>query len=249
MNTSSLKPIYQALVVEDDPTFSEQISHYINQINLFLTPVCCGTAAEAMQVLLSKKIDVMFLDLALPDMDGLDLIRALSNPPIIIVTSCHTERAIDCYDLNVADFLCKPYEYSRFLRGILRSMKPQLASVTVDTPRLAPEQESIFFKSGRRLERFIYDDILFIEAYGIYSKVHTPDGVFAISKRISTLTDELPANQFIRIHKSYFINITHVKRLELKQIWIKANKLPIGITYRPIVHKHLYKLGISAKAS
>ncbi|MCX6218944.1 LytTR family DNA-binding domain-containing protein [Spirosoma sp.] len=240
---------YSTLLVEDDPTFIEQLSRYINQVKFLAPPLICYTGVDALKVLATTPIDILFLDLTLPDMNGLDLLRASRNTSAVIVTSAYSELAIECFDFDIIDFLPKPYDFKRFLRGVGRVLERiQPAAVTEGKPA-APIKEEIYFKSGRRLERFAFSDILYIEAYGLYIKVHTPDGVFAVNKRISALSDDLPNDRFIRIHKSYIVNVTHLKRLESKAVWIKTTKIPIGITYQPTVQEQMQKLGISAKSN
>ncbi|WP_461126670.1 LytR/AlgR family response regulator transcription factor [Spirosoma aerophilum] len=242
------KHIYNTLIVEDEPIFVEQLSQYIAQVNFLAPPMVCTFGVDALHILGTKPVDVLFLDLSLPDMTGLDLLRAIQNPPAILVTSTYSERAIDCFDLDIIDFLPKPYDFNRFLRGLTRVLKRTQSAPVVDIiPTANLEKDEIYFKSGRRLERFAFNDILHIEAYGIYSKLHTFDGTFAVNKRISVLAQELPPNRFLRIHKSYIVNVAHLKRLEAKQLWIKTTKLPIGVTYQPVVHDFMKALGISEK--
>ncbi|WP_461148523.1 LytR/AlgR family response regulator transcription factor [Spirosoma pulveris] len=240
--------LYNTLLVEDEPTFIEQLSHYINQVNFLSQPIICQTGVDALKALATTPIDILFLDLTLPDMSGLDLLKASRNTPAVIVTSAYSELAIDCYDFDIIDFLPKPYDFSRFLRGMGRVLEfIQTKTANEVKPAFTPQKEEIYLKCGRRLERFAYNDILYIEAYGLYIKVHTLDGVFAVNKRISILSEDLPNERFIRIHKSYIVNVTHLKRLDSKAVWIKTTKIPIGITYQTSVHEQLQKLGISAK--
>ncbi|SOD91847.1 LytR/AlgR family response regulator transcription factor [Spirosoma fluviale] len=250
MNDVKSPVLYSTLLVEDDPAFIEQLSQYISQVNFLSHPIICHTGVDALKVMATPHIDILFLDLTLPDMSGLDLLRASRNTSAVIVTSAYSELAIDCYDFDIIDFLPKPYDFNRFLRGVGRVLERiQTTRANEVKPAPAPDKEEIYLKSGRRLERFAYNDILYIEAYGLYIKVHTLDGVFAINKRISVLSEDLPNDRFIRIHKSYIVNVSHLKRLESKAVWIKTTKIPIGITYQPTVHEHLQKLGISAKTS
>jgi len=250
MNLMSTNVLYKVLVVEDDPTFSQQLTGFLVQTNLFEPPVVCTSALEALKMLATVSIDILFLDISLPDMSGLDLLRVLSKSPSVIISTAHSDSAVDFYDLDVADFLLKPYEYSRFLRALSRAMRrttPLPEPVPVKSSEVIPAgQDAVYLKSGRRLERFPFQDILYVEAYGIYSKIHTPDGVFAVSRRISSLLTEsqLPAQQFIRVHKSFIVNVIHIRRVDIKQVWIKGAKVPIGITYRPIVNNQFKSLGL-----
>ncbi len=244
---AGVRETYQSLIVEDEPIFTEQLSQYISRVNFLAPPASCTSGIDALQVLATTPIDILFLDLALTDMTGLDLLKTTHNARAVVVTSAHHELAVDCFDLDIIDFLPKPYDFNRFLRALSRVMQRiQSATLVIEPKPVSREKEEIYFKSGRRLERFAYSDILYMEAYGLYTKIYTFDGTFAVNKRISVLTEELPSQRFVRIHKSYIINVDHLKRLESKQLWIKATKLPIGVTYHPIVHKKMELLGISA---
>lgn len=246
MNDSLLTSQYNSLIVDNESVFSQQLNAFISQTTCLNKPLIAQSASQAFAILLTTPIDLLFLDVQLPDMSGLDLLKALPKPPTVIITSARSDMAVDFFDLDVADFLLKPYNYSRFLRAITRAIKHTVPAPLPNPVRKVspPSREDIYLKSGRRLERFAYQDIHYIEAYGLYTKLHTADGVFAVSRRISSLPEELPTDQFIRIHKSYIINIAHLKRVELKQVWIKSTKLPIGITYRPAVDELLKDLGI-----
>jgi DNA-binding LytR/AlgR family response regulator len=249
MTEPTAKETYRCLIVEDEPIFAEQLRQYTAQVKFLVPPTICTSGIEALQLLATTPVDILFLDLSLPDMSGIDLLKALPGKQKVIVTSAMHERAIDCFDLDIIDFLPKPYDFNRFLRGLSRVMQrtQQTATAAVIEPKLpSREKEEIYFKSGRRLERFAFTDIQYMEAYGLYTKIFTPDGMFAVNKRISVLAEELPKERFMRIHKSYIINVEHLKRLESKQIWVKSIKLPIGITYHPIVHKKMQSLGITA---
>ena len=242
MMKAGAREIYQSLIVEDEPIFTEQLSQYINRVNFLAPPAICTSGIDALQIIATTPIDILFLDLALPDMTGLDLLKTGPNVRAVVVTSARYEQAVD-----IIDFLPKPFDFNRFLRGLNRVMQRIQPLALIPEPKPAnQEKEEIYFKSGRRLERFAYSDILYMEAYGLYTKIYTFEGTFAVNKRISVLTEELPSQRFVRIHKSYIINVDHLKRLESKQLWIKATKLPIGVTYHPTVHKKMELLGISA---
>lgn len=233
--------MYSCLVLEDEPGSVHQLTEYIQQLD-FLTPLpLCQTASQARSILMNTPVDLFFIDSPLPTTLGYEFINSLRHKPAVIVSSAHTGYALDWFDLDIADYLVKPYDYGRFIRSVNRS----ILKIAPPLPKPASlASELIYFKSGRRIEKFQLGDILYIEAYGIYAKIHTLHGPVTINQRISDLASKLRPDQFVRIHKSYIANITSLKRLESKHLWVNEIKLPIGITYRETVHANLKRLGI-----
>ncbi|MGF7216720.1 DNA-binding LytR/AlgR family response regulator [Spirosoma lacussanchae] len=245
--------MYCCLIVDDDPAFSEQLITYLARTALFSAPLVCRTAEEAFSLLNTNPINLLLLDYELPDMNGLDLLACLPQPPQVIITTVHVQPAVACFDIDaVADFITKPYSYPRFLRAIRRALGSQiqpLATTTPDKPAAINDDRYIYFKSGRKLNRFVLDDIVYAEAYGAYTKIHTLTGSVAINQRLATLQNELPANRFLRVHKSFIINALHLSNLETHRLHVLSHKIPIGITYRPAVLQFMQQAGITEAIS
>ncbi|QMW02376.1 LytR/AlgR family response regulator transcription factor [Spirosoma foliorum] len=240
--------MYSCLIVEDDPIFVDQLRAYLAQTTLFESPLVCSTAMDAFMVLTTKNVDLLILDYDLPGMTGLELIQGLTNLPPVIMTTVYSSHAATCYDLDaVVDFLVKPFDYMRFFRGIRRALAalPQLTeNKPVEPLPVVDEKKHMFFKSGRKLNRFVLDDILYAEAYGTYIKVYTLTGPVIINQRLKTLENELPGDRFVRIHKSFIINVQHLSHLEAHQVQVSAKKFPIGVTYRPSVLQFMQQAGV-----
>ncbi|RYC68422.1 MULTISPECIES: LytR/AlgR family response regulator transcription factor [Spirosoma] len=245
--------MFSCLIVEDDPSFSDQLTTYLAKTTLFDAPLICRTAREAFSLLNTIPINLVLLDYDLPDMNGLDLLACLPQPPQVVMTTAHTQPAVACFDIDaVADFLTKPYSYPRFLRAVRRALGNQLQPAESQPASKAPaarEDKYIYFKSGRKLNRFVLDDIVYAEAYGAYTKVHTLTGSVAINQRLATLQNELPRNRFLRVHKSFIINSLHLSNLETNRLHVLSYKIPIGITYRPAVLQFMQQAGITAPIS
>jgi DNA-binding LytR/AlgR family response regulator len=263
--------VYQCLIVDDDPAFSDQLSRYINNVNFLKLTKVSTTGMDGLQVLTTQPIDVLFLDLNLPDMPGLDLLKALPTPPLVIAVSAQTEHAMECFDFDIVDFLHKPFTYDRFLRSLSRALKrmPSVSEAintgtinssiaesagghTVDIKAAVSAKDDIFIKSGRQLERIAMNDILYVEASGAKSTLHTSNGTVHLNRRIATLQCELPGSRFVRIHKSFIVNIAFINQVEQRNIRFKDTELqyglpvglPIGVTYRTIVQEQLAKVGV-----
>ena len=229
--------MYTCIIIESDETVAQQLTQFLAKTTYFHPPIICLTGLEGLRQLFLQKIDVLFLDLDLPDISGIELIMALPQDQAVVVTSFRTDQAIDCYEVGVVDFLKKPYDFNRFLLSVGRAIKHNSL-----TKRKEPLKE-VYFKIGRQIERFQLNDILYIEAYGIYSKIHTKKAVVAITKRISDVLPDLDSNYFIRIHKSFIINAMHLKRADQKHILINDTRIPIGTTYRSKVAEFINNLG------
>lgn len=257
--------MYTALIVEDDPVYATQLANYLSQTMLFNAPTICQKASEAVKFLSTHPdVDLVFLDYHLPDMTGLDMLKILINTPPVIITTADPMQAVHCYDIDpIIDFLPKPYDYIRFFRSIRRALGVinPAAKQTVSTlsePLLSQDtafsetapvlstngQKVIYFKSGRAQVRFVLDEIKYAEAYGSYIKVCTQNGATAINTRLSALEKDLPADQFIRVHKSFIINMHHLRRLDAHQVHVAGKKIPIGITYHTKVMQQMRKAGI-----
>ena len=256
-----MKKKYHTLIVEDDPLIVAQLEDFLAQTDLFEKPYIAETCTQAMISLHDQPIDLLFLDMELPDMSGLDFLRSLPGHGPTIAISAFPSYAIDCYDCDINDFLSKPLTYTRFLRGLRRTLLHSLTPAPVVSPvpetsfppapgntaslepkPSAPLPDHIYLKTGRTSSRFALTDILYLEAYNIYSKLITGSGTFVINDQISSLGVELGQNQFMRVHKSYLINLDHVTKFSTRTIWVKTHAVPVGRTFKKRVQDHLNTL-------
>lgn len=220
--------IRQCLIVEDSEPFRLLTEKYLKRFPLFRDVKTCGSYFEAIDILSTEKIDLLFLDIRLPDGSGLDLLKTYPNLPPTIITTSHAEHAVESYEIGRAvDYLVKPFEYERFVLAVNRALSINL------TKHSFKDQGFIVVKMGRNLQRFNLEEIDYIEAYTIYSKIVYNGVVYVVNETISALQEQLDPNQFIRVHKSYVINIKKVSSLDSKQIWLYKVAIPMGKSYRP----------------
>jgi len=217
---------YRYLIVEDSPQAVAILQDYLGRLPFFMPAHVCSTVGEAMILINQYAFDLIFLDMELPDQSGLDLLHSFPTRMPVIVTSAHDNFAVDCYDLNVADYLRKPFSIQRFMRSINRALDVQFS-----LNRFA-EQEGIFLKSGRNVQRFSYDNISYVEALGSYCKVYTYNKVELVNDTISNLDASLPKQWFVRIHKSFIVNVDKITSYSHRQVSIGAMQIPIGAIYR-----------------
>ncbi len=219
------------LLIDDDTHFTKLIEGYIEKIPYLHLAKVCGTNAKAVSELSSNSIDFMLLDIRLADPHGLtgfDLIRTMPKlPPVIIVTSS-PEYAINSYEIGTPiDFLLKPFEFNRFLLAVNRALNIQTKNEQLI------DEHFIFLKMGRRFQRFHIDEIDFVEAYGIYSKVMVNGVPHVVNDAISNLEETLSLKKFLRVHKSYIVSLNKVVGFDHNKLCLKNGVVPIGISYKP----------------
>jgi two-component system response regulator LytT len=237
-----MKNKFAALIVEDDPVAEAELTLFLGRTNMFEKPTVYASVMESYSHLIGQTVDILFLDLELRDFSGLELLRLIENPPPVIITSSHVQLAIDCFEFDVADFLSKPYSYTRLLRGIHRAIQKQPSTHTSGED--VSSKKHIFLQTGRASERFELNDILYIEAYGIYVKVITKSGVSVVNQMLSSIEKDLPATSFLRIHRSFLINLEHLNRIEPNDLWVGSFQIPIGLSHKDKVRQTLKNNGI-----
>lgn len=236
--------MYTCIIIEDEPVFANLLTDYVNRTNMFTMPVVCHTAMEAFSMMNQKQFDVVFLDCHLPDMNGLELISQFSKISKVIVTTAHTNLAVDCFDIDeIIDYIVKPFEFPRFLRAVRRAIA-DLTPVLKDIE----DKEVIYLKAGRTFAKFIVSEILYVEAFGAYVKVFTAQGFTVVNQRLAPLLkNELSSKRFIRVHKSFIVNSDYLSKIDASRLSIGQMKIPIGITYRTTFTKYLQQMGIVDK--
>ncbi|MGV3561213.1 LytR/AlgR family response regulator transcription factor [Larkinella arboricola] len=214
------------LIIEDSGPDADVLKEYIAKTPFFLAPQVCSNILEASTLLQRQHFDLIFLDIKLPGQSGLDLLRLFPKPLPVIVTTAYPEFAVECYDLSVADYLLKPFTFSRFTRALNRALGVQLASNSLT------EDKYIFLKVGHSMQRFDYDAIDYIQAFGTYCKVFINQKVVVVNEIISHLENILPKQKFLRIHKSYLTNLAKINSYNYRSVVVGSAKLPLGASYR-----------------
>ncbi|AEI50242.1 LytR/AlgR family response regulator transcription factor [Runella slithyformis] len=239
-----MKNKFTALIVEDDPFASSELAGYLHKTNMFEQPAIFSNVTESFNFLKLNAIDIIFLDLDLPDLPGLELLKMLPAYPSVIITSSHISLAIDCFDFEVTDFLTKPYHYTRLLRSIHRAVQKQHFGFEKPLSESPNSSKHIFLQVGRSSERLDLNDIVYVEAYGIYVKVITTTGVMVVNQMLSGIEETLPKTFFLRIHRSYLINLNHLKRINPNDLLVGSHQIPIGLSYKDKVRQKLKSDGI-----
>jgi len=229
----------RCLLADDEPLAIALIQKHIAQLEFLEETATCSNSMKALEILKSSNIDLLFLDIQMPGINGMELLRTLRHPPKVIVTTAYREYAVDSYDLDIVDYLLKPITFERFFKAIeryLRTLDTAIAPVNSVVPG---EASSICVKSGYKNIKLYTDDILYIESLKDYVKIVTTGETVNAKYRISDLENELAPKGFIRIHRSYIVNLRQVSAFTASDVKVGKTELPIGDSYKGLAAKRL----------
>ncbi|NAS30751.1 response regulator [Flavobacteriaceae bacterium R38] len=219
-------------IVDDEPIAHEIIEEFANELIQLKKVGNCYNAFEAIRLLQETSVDLLFLDINMPKLSGFEFLKTLSSPPNVIVTSAYKEFAIEGYDLEITDYLLKPFSFERFVKAVNRvSFSESKLKMTSE-----PQPQYLFIKGDKKHHQVYTNDILLIEAYGNYCKIHLEEETIITLQKISDFETGLPSD-FIRVHKSFIIAKNKVKSIEGNTIHLKKQSIPIGQTYKNAIKK------------
>jgi len=232
----------RTLIVDDEPHAIEVIETYLGNFTEMEIMGRCNSAIQAFQLLQQKPVDLMFLDIKMPGLNGNDLLRSLKNPPKVIFTTAYSEYAVEGFDLNAVDYLLKPVSFDRFLRAIekvyhLHGQKP-VAILAHEIP-VGDTDAFLYLKVERKTIKLNINDILWIESLRDYVKVITAGQVYISKQKISFLEEMLPERRFVRIHRSFIVSINKISAFYAGTVEVSGHELPIGRNYKQDLQKRL----------
>lgn len=223
-------------IIDDEPIAHRIIEGYSGNLSHFKKAGNCYNAFEAMELLNKQKIDLLFLDINMPKLSGFNFLKTLKNPPKIIVTTAYAEFALEGYELNISDYLLKPFSFDRFIKAINKTFGDK-AEKNSNPSFSRVNQTRFFIKGDKKHHQVSSDEILFVEAYGNYTKLYLKDEMLVSHEKISSFENLLPETDFIRVHKSFVVALSKIKSIEGNRIYIGNHKIPIGQTYKAIFTK------------
>ena len=221
------------LIVEDEPLAAELLKSYLEKAPDLTLAASCDTAVDAFGVLQRQSIQLMFLDIRMPRLTGLELLKTLQQPPPVILTTAYRDYAVESYDYDVLDYLVKPIQFDRFLKAIGKYYQRQ--SAPAPTPAAQPdsfEQAYLFFRVDREQQKVWLKDILYIEGLGDYVKIFTATGSIVTYERLSYLEEKLPEEHFLRVHKSYIICTDKVQSFSGSTVKVAGKQIPVGRMFK-----------------
>ncbi|MEO0570966.1 MAG: LytTR family DNA-binding domain-containing protein [Bacteroidota bacterium] len=218
-------------IIDDEPIAHRIIEGYCADLSYLKKGGNAYNAFEASELLSQQKVDLVFLDINMPKMTGFEWLKTVSHPPQIIVTSAHKEYALEGYELDIVDYLLKPFSFARFLKAI-NKVNPSKNTVLMEASVKPGEKDHFFLKGDKQYHQIHLDALLFVEALGNYTKVHLKEGMIISHEKISSLENLLPKDTFLRVHKSFIVAIKKIERIQGNLIYLQKHKIPIGQTYK-----------------
>jgi len=226
------------LIIDDEHIAHDIIKNYCDLLPNMQLMKNCYTALEAIEYLNSGNVDLIFLDLNMPKLKGFEFLRTLNNPPKTIVTTAYKEFALEGYELNISDYLLKPFGFERFLKAINKTFSSPTIPGTASAKSNAISNR-IFLRSNKKYIQVEISTIQIIEASGNYAKVITTDETILIREKISAILEYLPKSDFLQVHKSFAIAIEHINTIEGNRIFIADHVVPIGKIYKTNINELL----------
>ena len=233
----------KCIIVDDEEMAVKVIASHVGNIKELELVGIYTNAVDAFAALQQQQIDIVFLDIQMPRMNGITLIRSLSSPPHIILTTAHREFALEGYDLDVTDYLLKPISFERFLKAVGKVLQHE--KIQYDNEALIQAAASnsetpfIYIKSDRQFVKVLLDDILFIESIKNHVKIVTTKQTHFTLVTISDMEEKLPPQRFIRIHRSYIVSVSKLEKFTHTSVTIDKLELPVGESYKNELLKRL----------
>jgi len=228
---------YNCLIVDDERPALKLLVAYIAKLPHLHLAASCENAMQAIAALQANKIDLLFLDIQMPDLTGLELLKVLKEKPQIILTTAYREFAVEGFALDVTDYLVKPFSFERFVQAVNKGTeqinqkisKPSSAKIA---PNTAVENDHFFVRTNYKMERVKLKEILYVESMREYVSIHIKDRRYVTHQTMNRMEEELPAGQFIRVHRSFIVGLNHIQAINGNMVIIEKKEIPIGGNYR-----------------
>lgn len=231
----------RCIAIDDEPLALQQLASYVKKVSYLELAGTCQSAIEARKLLEKEQIDAIFIDINMPDLNGLDFVRSLDNPPLVVFTTAYSEYAVDGFKANAIDYLLKPFDLSEFKRAA-EKVKTQFELLNASQVSQVDEDDAMFLKSEYKVVRVNIKDIRYIEAMSEYLRIYTTTLARPVIVLLSMkkMEERLPAVQFMRIHRSYIVNLKKIREVSKNHVTIDADtSLPIGDIYKETFNAYI----------
>ncbi|SEW51331.1 LytR/AlgR family response regulator transcription factor [Chitinophaga arvensicola] len=228
----------KCIITDDEPLAREGIASYVKEVDFLHLTGICENPVELVNLLKQHPADLLFLDIQMPKLSGIDFLKMVQHPPMVVITTAFPEYALEGFQLNVLDYLLKPVTFDRFFKAATKArdyhqlMNP---AAKAEAPPPDPEADYFFIKCGTRYEKIQVEDILFVEGMQNYSSIYTKKGKYMTLLYLKNLEQQLPAQSFIRVHKSYIVAVNKIDSIQGNEICIQSHQIPISRNYRESV--------------
>jgi two-component system, LytTR family, response regulator len=231
---------YTCLIVDDEPLARNLMSQYVEKTPHLQLVKACSNPLDAIEILRGSHIDILFLDVQMPELTGISFLKIIQHKPYIILTTAYSEYALEGYELDVMDYLLKPITFERFLKSVEKAVQrlnavhqPILEEKSIDNQSVTEViPDFIFVKDGTKLVKVRLKDIMYVEGLKDYVSIHIPEKKIVTLQRMKALEEQLPEGQFIRIHNSYIVSLAWIDAILKERVQIGKVFLPISDTYR-----------------
>lgn len=209
------------LIIDDEPVARDILTRYIDDTPMLTLAGECESAVDAISFLKEHKVDLLFLDINMPKLSGISFLKSLIHPPKVIMTTAYSEYALEGYELDVIDYLLKPFSFERFLKAVNKVPAGE-----------QNEQAHVVIRADGKTYRIAEKDIFLVESMGDYITLHTEDQKHTFNQTLKSFAEELTGSEFLRVHKSYLVSLKHIDYLEGNIIHLKGHEVPVGHSYK-----------------
>ena len=221
------------VIVDDEPLAREGLADYVKEVDFLKLTGVCENPVELLSLMDKEPVDLIFLDIQMPKMSGIDFLKIVQNPPMAIITTAYPSYALEGFQLNVMDYLLKPITFERFFKSAGKAR--DYHKLLTKSAASKAEEDYFFIKCGSKYEKIFFDDVLYIEGLQNYVTIHTGKGKYITLLNLKHLEQNLDSRHFIRIHKSYIIAVAHITAIRKNSVFIGTMELPVGDNYRETV--------------
>jgi DNA-binding LytR/AlgR family response regulator len=211
------------LIVDDEPVARQGLAEYVREVSSLTLCAECENAVKASAVMAQEAVDLIFLDIHMPKLTGIDFLKTLKNPPLVILTTAYPDYALEGYALDVVDYLLKPIPFERFMKAVQKAV--DIHTLRHQQPGLSPY---FFVKADSKFEKIVFDEVLYIEALQNYVIIHTTTRRIISYLTMSGLESQLPKDRFLKVHKSYIVALPHIQSIEGNELIIGSARVPIS---------------------
>jgi DNA-binding LytR/AlgR family response regulator len=224
------------LIIDDEPMARKGLQEYVDEIHFLECIAACESALKASHHLLERKIDLIYLDIQMPKLSGIDFLKTLKHPPLTIFTTAYTHYAIEGYSLDVIDYLVKPITFERFLKASQKAL--EFSQLRARAENHVGETDYFFVRCDSKFEKVFFKDVSFIEALQNYAVIHVPGRKLITYITLTSLENQLPKDRFIKVHKSYLVSVPHIQAIEGNEILMETSRIPISRSLRDeVIHQ------------
>ncbi len=229
------------IIIDDEPLARKGLAEYVQNVSFLNLVGAYEDALKAALAISENDIHLLFVDIELPHMNGLDFVKTMKRQPLVIFTTAYPQYALDGFDLDVLDYLVKPFSFPRFFKAVTKAKEQfDLRHKTDEVKVNTDTNEYIFVKEGNKVSRIFFHDILFAEALQNYIAIHTAEKRFIVYLTFKSLEEKLPAEHFLKVHKSYIIQIAKVEAFENNELQIASFKIPVSRNMKEEVFKKVF---------